>query len=681
MNRRNRLTRGFRLALLAGTTSAFGAPMASAQVAARVVAYTGQAVDPARELRSVDHAVINDDGHVLYVGMTAINSPGNDECESALEIFPGIMSLGNTYATTTVNPNFCGDRDAWFRFTSPTTGQAGITLRCSGAAPDLRWQVYSGTCELLTPVGSGCAVGQSFLGTLSAGQVYFLRVGSNTMPGSAAGIMTFSISFDGSTGLGAAANFDVFLFIDRGSAQPVLHQGDATSFDSSLYYRGFSFPALGPGDRVAIPVTARSPDITEPTGVSLVSGLIGGVLTQELRDVAPPSPMFAVWKVPVPQILPDGSTAYSHNAGDLLRIGTRSIDRSQRAPGTPETVLFDFLDQPVVAGRCVAFRSTLAGSGINDENNMGLWVDLNDGGASPMLVARLGSPAPGAGAGVVFASMPLTPALSESGLTAFLATVSGTGVTPQNDAGIWRGGPGNLVLIARTGSPVPDQPGALFRAFSGALSLNRRGDLLIRAHLAGDGIDPTNDGGLWLSNQFGALQRIAGDGDQAPGLPEGVLFDSIMDPVLGSAGDVAYTARLRGAGVDRTNKSALFLRTRDGRTRLVARGGDPVAFPDGSTHTLRSMSFGQTSSGGRLALNHRAQVLYTAELDDFAQALLVTNPACAGDWDHSGVLNSDDFFAFLQDFFASAADFNRDGLADTQDFFDFLSAFFDGCQA
>jgi uncharacterized membrane protein len=55
--------------------------------------------------------------------------------------------------------------------------------------------------------------------------------------------------------------------------------------------------------------------------------------------------------------------------------------------------------------------------------------------------------------------------------------------------------------------------------------------------------------------------------------------------------------------------------------------------------------------------------------------------SCPGDFNHSGSINSQDFFDFLNAFFAGdpAADVNHDGLITSQDFFDFLTAFFAGC--
>jgi hypothetical protein len=58
-----------------------------------------------------------------------------------------------------------------------------------------------------------------------------------------------------------------------------------------------------------------------------------------------------------------------------------------------------------------------------------------------------------------------------------------------------------------------------------------------------------------------------------------------------------------------------------------------------------------------------------------------TGPACACDFNNDTVLNSQDFFDFLNAFFMNqpSADFNHDDTVNSQDFFDFLNAFFAGC--
>lgn len=52
---------------------------------------------------------------------------------------------------------------------------------------------------------------------------------------------------------------------------------------------------------------------------------------------------------------------------------------------------------------------------------------------------------------------------------------------------------------------------------------------------------------------------------------------------------------------------------------------------------------------------------------------------CRADFNMSGVVDSEDFFAFLSAFGVGGGEFNGDGVIDSRDLFDFLAAFFGGC--
>ncbi len=145
------------------------------------------------------------------------------------------------------------------------------------------------------------------------------------------------------------------------------------------------------------------------------------------------------------------------------------------APGMPSGVRFDnFYDNLPTSDAIalndsghLAFRAATIGSGLTTANNVGIWSDAS---GSLSLTARTGNQAPGTAAGVTFSSL-LAPALNNAGQVAFIATLTGSGVTLTNNTGIWATDrSGALHLVARTGTQLELAPGQFSTVTSLAFS-------------------------------------------------------------------------------------------------------------------------------------------------------------------------------------------------------------------
>ena len=304
-------------------------------------------------------------------------------------------------------------------------------------------------------------------------------------------------------------------------------------------------------------------------------------------------------------------------------------------------------------------KAYLSGPGVisgSGGNAQGIW---SGGPGSLELVARAGDPAPGLGEGVNFDtfSSALTTIINGAGQTAFFAKLIGPDVDFNSDGSIWSEGSGSLVMVAREGSHAPGTAKGVnfFSLIPGAM-LNGAGQTAFAAYLIGPGVDGTNHRGVW-SEGSGSLALVARTGSPAPGTAVGVNFSSIFPgPVTNGAGHVAFTASLTGEGVDGSNDFGVWAEDRSGLLTMVIREGDQIEVVPGDVRTVLSvfMTFGETAiSGGEdgreVNFNDAGQLAFRVIFTDGSGGIFVFGAAAStlGDLDGDGEVRVPDLIILL----------------------------------
>lgn len=210
------------------------------------------------------------------------------------------------------------------------------------------------------------------------------------------------------------------------------------------------------------------------------------------------------------------------------------------------------------------------------------------GGVAPLdVLLSTESVVPGVEAGARFNGFD-APAINNLGNIAFVGLLTNTTGTRS---GLWLGRPGNWSLILREGQTPPGNLGTVGPMRGMAFVLNNADQLAFNA--------PVGSGtAIYRATRTG-LTLIAASGRQAPGLPPGVLFRELGDPVMNASGQIAFQAALVGPGITQANGGSLWLF--DGSTlRVVIKGGDSLIITQPTT-TVRSLGPPILNDSGRLA--------------------------------------------------------------------------------
>jgi hypothetical protein len=295
-------------------------------------------------------------------------------------------------------------------------------------------------------------------------------------------------------------------------------------------------------------------------------------------------------------------------SADRLNMVVARSGTQGPGPNLGPDVVFDaFGTLNLTASGAPVFSATLRGAGVDTTNRIGIWSTVS---GSMQLLARTGTsgPGPNLGPGVYFSTISGVGS-NDAGQIVFEGEVTGTGITTNNDNGIWSTRSGTLTAVGREGvdGPAPGPgfgPGVVFNGFTSSVANNASGATAFLGILRGAGVNSTNDRGIW-SDASGTLTPIARAGPTGPGpnISEGIYFSFVDKPTINGRGDVAFLGGLTGPGINSTNNFGIWT-TVDGTLQNVVRTGqlfdvDPGLGFDWRTISNIANSQGLFASGGQ----------------------------------------------------------------------------------
>jgi hypothetical protein len=192
----------------------------------------------------------------------------------------------------------------------------------------------------------------------------------------------------------------------------------------------------------------------------------------------------------------------------------------------------------------------------------------------------------------------------------------------------------NEVLMA-VGDPVPGLPGVTIMPTSNfdAPVMDQNGTVLFRARFTGAGVTATDDRGYFLGRSNGDLRLVVRAGDQAPGLPAGILLRNSINsagingsPRISPFGEILFFQSALydpiNPGNTPTTADTAFFWGPAGNIIPLAREGDQVPFlAPGVTWGSMAASLQSTQINASGIVLFQTSVLGTTAADD---GLLVT---------------------------------------------------------
>lgn len=220
-------------------------------------------------------------------------------------------------------------------------------------------------------------------------------------------------------------------------------------------------------------------------------------------------------------------------------------------------------------------------------------------------------------------------ALNSNGQVAFRALISDHAINSNIDVGIWTGEPWAPRLVARTGQPHSDSTEeTLFAEIGPFISFSLAGQVAFDGSRPNPNSDGEVDSGIWIDDG-GTLALVVRQDGHPPGTPDGVVFSRFNTHIFNSSGQLMIDGRLSGEGVDDSNDRGLWVQDRTGALRLVVREGDLLEVVPGDNRTVakinRPLLLSSHDRGGNTVYNDLGQLAFGAQFTDGSGGVFVSS--------------------------------------------------------
>jgi hypothetical protein len=316
------------------------------------------------------------------------------------------------------------------------------------------------------------------------------------------------------------------------------------------------------------------------------------------------------------------------------------------APGSPGWIITLFSPVGLAAGGRVAFAG-LTQTVDRSQFGRGMWTGT---AGNLTQIAYTGMAAPGLAGDLRMDLFPTGPAINSSGATVFTCyPMNAAGQDVGVVAYLYENG--QFTVMGGLGTRLPARGEGYTMGYAKTRRITDRGEALLRGNARGPEAGATSVNG-WYRWRAGVVTPIVQDGTAAPQVGAGVTLTKTTVVSFNEAGEALVRAVLAGPGVDSTNNDSLWAVDPLGQFSLVARTGSAVALGGGDrvvskidVATTQYETNGWNDIPAPASLSDLGQVAYHLTFTDGSSAnLLATLPAVIpGDANNDLVVNSLDF--------------------------------------